>query len=59
MQSNAPTNCEGACAREAYCKGGARSVTVSGHGWRPIEFLYCQAAIESDRKAGFTVELKQ
>ena len=51
--------CEGSCDWEG-CDGHfgeAVKVIVSGYGWEPQEFYYCQTAIEEDKRRGFDVEI--
>jgi len=46
--------CEGACVSQEECTGAIQRVSVD---WNndPIEFWYCQTAIEEDRRRGFVV----
>ena len=47
--------CEGGCDEHI---GPLEMVKVTGNGWvTPWAFTYCQAAIETDRNHGFTVEI--
>jgi hypothetical protein len=46
--------CEGSCEEHA---GEVRQVIVSGHGWNPTPFTYCDNAIIEDRRRGFTVDV--
>lgn len=51
--------CEGSCKERDGHAGEVVRVIVSSNTWKPMEFNYCQAAIEEDKKRGFTVEIIQ
>jgi hypothetical protein len=51
--------CEGSCEERGGHIGEIVRVIVSSNTWKPMEFNYCQAAIEEDKKRGFTVEIIQ
>lgn len=44
--------CEGDCTEH---RGRVREVIVTGHGWDPLDFFYCDEAVSVDRERGFTV----
>ena len=51
MAKDCTESCGGECfGREEYVK-------VSGNGWDYLYFIYCQNAINVDKKAGFSVEI--
>ena len=46
------SGCEGGCEEH---RGDVRLVEVSSPTWDPTTFRYCKAAIDEDRRRGFTV----
>ena len=50
--------CEGVCSRDGECRGEVEKVTVLWNN-KPIDFWYCQTAIEEDRERGFEVTIKE
>jgi len=46
------SDCEGDCEEH---RGDVRLVEVSSPTWAPMKFRYCKAAIDEDRRRGFTV----
>jgi hypothetical protein len=53
-----PTKCEGCCHEyDEGHQGEVVEVEVSGHGWKPSTFYYCQTAIKIDKENGFLVRV--
>lgn len=49
--------CEGNCIEtHGEHSGEATGVIISGNGWKPTKFNYCQNAIDEDIRRGFIVE---
>jgi hypothetical protein len=53
------TRCQGNCMEtHGSHSGEVYEVIVSGYSWKPTTFLYCQTAIDEDKRRGFDVFIK-
>ena len=49
-----PGHCDGECFEHQVCSGEWHIVRVSGN----LDYIYCDGAIEGDRRRGYTVEIE-
>ncbi len=59
MKDKEILKCEGDCHLDGEHILPVVPVEVSGLGWKPTKFNYCQAAIKEDKRRGFTVKTKK